>query len=82
MQYLFCRNIKTAQKDLEKEHKNAEFGKHTPSVTSKVTNMPPNFPEKTVYPDFKEFFKAEQERTQEKEKPQENQTLGNKKIKG
>ncbi len=56
---------KTAQKDLESEHKNIDYRGHKSSVSAKVTNMPPNFPENTVYPSFNEFFKAEQE----KEKP-------------
>lgn len=60
---------KTAQKDLESEQKRTDYRGHTPSVTAKVTNMPPNFPENTVYPNFNEFFKNEQERMQAKEKP-------------
>ncbi len=70
---------KTAQKDLESEHKNTEYRGPTPSVTAKVTNMPPNFPQNSPYPDFKEFFKAEQERTQKKETPlkQANEPKGN-----
>lgn len=58
---------KTAQKDLESEHKKVNYRGYEPSVSAKVTNMPPNFPENTVYPNFNEFFKAEQERTQKKE---------------
>lgn len=60
---------KTAQKDLESEHKNIDYRGHKSSVSAKVTNMPPNFPENTAYPNFNEFFKTEQERIQEKEKP-------------
>lgn len=65
---------KTAQRDLESEHKNGIYGGHKTPVTAKVTNMPPNFPQNSSYPSFDEFFKAEQERTQEKQKPlkQEN----------
>ncbi len=58
---------KSAQKDFELEHKKVDYRGHEPSVRAKVTNMPPNFPENTVYPNFNEFFKAEQERTQKKE---------------
>ena len=36
-----------------------------PTIETKVTNMPPNFPESSVYPSFKEFFKKER-----KEPPQ------------
>lgn len=60
---------KTAQKDLESEYKTVDYRGTAPSVSAKVTNMPPNFPENTVYPNFNEFFKTEQERKQEKEKP-------------
>ena len=60
---------KTAQKDFELEHKKVDYRGHEPTVRAKVTNMPPNFPENTVYPNFNEFFKAEQERIREKEKP-------------
>lgn len=43
------------------------------TVSAKVTNMPPNFPEDNPYPSFKEFFK-ETEEIQRKEitKPVEN----------
>ena len=58
---------KTAQKDLESEYKTVDYRGRKPSVSAKVTNMPPNFPENTAYPNFNEFFKAEQERTQKKE---------------
>lgn len=30
-----------------------------PPIATKVTNMPPNFPENNVYPSFKDFFKEE-----------------------
>lgn len=60
---------KTAQKDLEYEHKNISAKNNTVPVTSKVTNMPPNFPDNRPYPGFNELFKDEQERTQEKERP-------------
>ncbi len=29
------------------------------TIETKVTNMPPNFPENSAYPSFKEFFKEE-----------------------
>lgn len=59
---------KTAQKELESEHKKTDYRGHTTPATAKITNMPPNFPENTVYPNFNVFFKEEQERTQEKQK--------------
>ena len=36
--------------------------------------MPPNFPENSVYPSFKDYFSTQQEITQQKQKPmkQEN----------
>lgn len=33
------------------------------TIETKVTNMPPNFPENSVYPSFKEFFKEENKET-------------------
>lgn len=39
-------------------------------ITPKVTNMPPNFPENSVYPSFKDFFKAE---NKESPKPQKKE---------
>ena len=31
-------------------------------VKPKITNMPPNFPQETSYPHFKEFFKKEEQK--------------------
>ena len=31
-------------------------------VKPKITNMPPNFPQETSYPNFKEFFKKEEQK--------------------
>lgn len=59
---------KSAQQELEYHHRAANFDNYKPTVEAKVTNMPPNFPKNTIYPDFKEFFKAEQENAQEKQK--------------
>lgn len=64
---------KTAQKDLEYEQNKTDYRDQSPYVTSKVTNMPPNFPQNSQYPTFNEFFKAEQERTQEKQKPRKEE---------
>jgi hypothetical protein len=60
---------KAAQKELNYQYKNTEQNSYKPTITAKVTNMPPNFPENEVYSDFKEYFKAEHEKTQEKQKP-------------
>lgn len=60
---------KTAQKDLENENRKIEYSGKNHNVTTKITNMPPNFPENSVYPNFNEFFKAEYERKQEQHKP-------------
>ena len=59
---------KSAQQELEYEHKDADYNNYKPTVAAKVTNMPPNFPKNTVYPDFKEYFKTQQENVQEKQK--------------
>ena len=60
---------KTAQKDLENQNKKTEYSGENYNVTTKITNMPPNFPENSVYPNFNEFFKADYEREQEQHKP-------------
>ncbi len=59
---------KTAQRELEHEHKRIDYSSYSPSVTAKVTNMPPNFPQNKNYPSFEDFFKKEQEKAQEEEK--------------
>lgn len=38
------------------------FEESNQQVKPKITNMPPNFPENTSYPDFKEFFKKEEKK--------------------
>lgn len=48
-----------AQQDFESEKPKPKPQYNSAPVTPKVTNMPPNFPENSVYPSFKEFFKAE-----------------------
>jgi len=32
-------------------------------IKPKITNMPPNFPEEKAFPDFKEYFQGEKEKT-------------------
>ncbi len=59
---------KVAQKELDYQCKNTELSSYKPTITAKVTNMPPNFPQNDVYPDSNEFFKSEQEKAQEKQK--------------
>ena len=44
------------------------FEEQNQQIKPKITNMPPNFPQERVYPDFKEFFQRE-EKKQEKAKP-------------
>lgn len=48
-----------AQQDFESEKPKPKPQYDSAPITSKVTNMPPNFPENNIYPSFKEFFKAE-----------------------
>ena len=59
---------KVAQKELDYQYEKTEPSNYKPTVTAKVTNMPPNFPQNDGYPDFNDFFKSEQERIQEKQK--------------
>lgn len=47
------------------------FEESSAQVKPKITNMPPNFPQEKVYPDFKEFFQREEKKT-EKAKPIKN----------
>lgn len=48
------RVLSNAQRELSFEQSKEES--NSPTIKSKVTNLPPNFPEKKVYPDFKEYF--------------------------
>lgn len=59
---------RVAQKDFEIDRKNANYDNDKPSVAPKVTNMPPNFPENSIYPSFKDYFSTQQEITQQKQK--------------
>ena len=45
-------------------------------IKPKITNMPPNFPQEKIYPDFKEFFQREEKRA-EKSKPVQKTTNTN-----
>lgn len=42
------------------------FESSNEQVKPKITNMPPNFPENTAYPSFKDFFKEEEKKEQAK----------------
>ncbi len=42
------------------------FEESSQQVKPKITNMPPNFPQNTSYPDFKEFFKEQEPKEQVK----------------
>ena len=48
-----------AQQDFESEKPKPKPQYNSAPITPKVTNMPPNFPENSIYPSFKEFFKEE-----------------------
>lgn len=53
---------KSTDSILERENKAQSFettGASSTQVVPRVTNMPPNFPEKTLFPSFKEFFNEE-----------------------
>ncbi len=57
---------RVARKELEM--KNADNMVSPSPITARVTNMPPNFPKSTDYPDFKEYFETQQEIIREKQK--------------
>ncbi|MBQ8766945.1 MAG: hypothetical protein IJZ16_09080 [Clostridia bacterium] len=61
--------IKSAQQEFNTEPKRTHKSNFSVNENPKVTNMPPNFPQNSIYPSFDEFFKKEQERTQENQKP-------------
>lgn len=50
----------TAQRELEFEQKKSIHNENIKPVTTRVTNMPPNFPQNSQYPSFKDFFREEQ----------------------
>ena len=59
---------RNSERFIEENEKNTTYIKPTnffedpqPTVKTKVTNMPPNFPQNTSYPNFKEFFKSEEQ---------------------
>lgn len=60
-----------AQKDFESEKPKPKPQYNDAPVTTKVTNMPPNFPENSVYPSFKEFFKEIPKPQKKENKPQQ-----------
>ena len=53
--------LNTAQRDLSHEQQ-SEVQNSFPVIKSKVTNLPPNFPEKITYPSFKEYFNKESQK--------------------
>lgn len=67
--------LEKAQQDFESEKPKSKPHYDSAPITPKVTNMPPNFPQDSVYPSFKEFFKEENKdapKPQKKEnKPQQ-----------
>ncbi len=67
---------KSAQEEFNRGKREQE-PKRTETVSARVTNMPPNFPENMSYPTFKEFFQREQESSHEQEKPPERENNTN-----
>lgn len=66
--------LNTAQRDLSQEQVRGNYDKN-PVIKSKVTNLPPNFPQKKEYPDFKEYFnKASQKQNMSSAKVSANTT--------
>ena len=57
--------LERAQQDFESEKPKPKPQQNFAPISPKVTNMPANFPEKSIYPSFKEFF----EEDKSKEKP-------------
>ncbi|MBR5191521.1 MAG: hypothetical protein IKW34_05800 [Clostridia bacterium] len=51
--------LEKVQQDFEIEKPKPKMHYETASIAPKITNMPPNFPENSGYPSFKEFFKEE-----------------------
>lgn len=68
---------RVAQKDFEIDRKKVNYDNDKSSVMPKVTNMPPNYPENSAYPSFKDFFSTQQEIKQQKQKllKQENKPM-------
>lgn len=63
--------LNTAQRDLSYEQ-SREPQNNSSVIKSKVTNLPPNFPEKKIYSDFKEYFNKE---TQKQSAPKQKTNL-------
>lgn len=59
--------LNTAQRDLSHEQPKV-VQNNSPTIKSKVTNLPPNFPEKKMYPDFKEYFNEASQKQKEPQK--------------
>ena len=68
---------RVAQKDFEIDRKKVNYDNDKSSVTPKVTNMPPNYPENSANPSFKDFISTQQEIKQQKQKllNQENKPM-------
>ena len=63
----------SAQREFDYPPEKRRITNTSNSVTAKVTNMPPNFPQDNPYPSCKEFFKEVGEKSQEKEIPKQIQ---------
>ncbi len=59
----------SAQKEFDFKPAKNDVHDFSATVSSKVTNMPPNFPEDNPYPSFKEFLNEAEEKSQKKEVP-------------
>ena len=67
---------KNSEKFLEETEDKAQYVKpkqffeeSSVQVKPKVTNMPPNFPQEKIYPDFKEFFQREEKNAEKAKIP-------------
>ncbi len=58
----------SARKEFDLTPVKSDFNNSSATITAKVTNMPPNFPQNNHYPSFKEFFKEAEENQNEKKK--------------
>ncbi len=57
----------SAQKEFDFTPSKREIQNVSATVSAKVTNMPPNFPEDNPYSSFKEFFEDAEEKEQQTE---------------
>ncbi len=65
----------TAQRDFDFSPERQKEDEYSQKTSPKVTNMPPNFPEKTPYTSFKDFLDQEEKQQPEENEKKENQGL-------